>query len=159
MLLPLHNFDLPQVNFHTFGIGCIAQCALRVVRFPSNQTSWDMSWNLRLYKLFNIYLSLLVRLERKRDSWGNCEFQTLNPWFSLKYAPVSSPSSLNMPLYPPLLLIVSDTGPFWLQGHRTTQSAHCAMMGRHTITMCDDEIVRDAECNTQNILNGNFNTQ
>ena len=33
-----------------------------------------------------------------------------------------------MPLYPPLLLIVSDTGPFWLQGHRTTQSAHCAMV-------------------------------
>ena len=28
-----------------------------------------------------------------------------------KYGPVSTPSSLNMPLYPPLLLIVSDTGP------------------------------------------------
>ena len=38
-------------------------------------------------------MSLLVRLEGKRDSWGNCEFQTLNPWFPLKCAPVSTPSS------------------------------------------------------------------
>ena len=45
------------------------------------------------------------------DSWGNREFQTLDPWFPRKYAPVSTPSSLNMSLYPPLLLIVSDTGP------------------------------------------------
>ena len=30
-----------------------------------------------------------------------------------------------------LVLVVSDTGPFWLQGHRTTQTAHCAM--RNTI--------------------------
>ena len=38
-----------------------------------------------------------------------CDFQTLDLWF-LKYIPVSTPSSLNMPLYPPLLIIVSDTG-------------------------------------------------
>ena len=82
---------------------------------------------LRLNKLFNIYLSLLVRLEGKHDSWGNREFQILVPWFPLKCGPVSTPSSLNMALYPPLLLIVSDTGPFWLQSHRTTQNAHCAL--------------------------------
>ena len=76
-----------------------AQCAVWVVCFPSNQTSWDISQKLRLDKLFNIYLSILVRLERKHDSWGNCEFQTLDPWFPLKYGPVSTPSSLNMPLY------------------------------------------------------------
>ena len=33
-----------------------------------------------------------------------------------------------MPLYLPLLLFVSDKGPFWLQGHHTTQNAHCALM-------------------------------
>ena len=37
------------------------------------------------------------------------DFQTLNPWFPPKYATVSTPSSVNMPLSPPLLLIVSDT--------------------------------------------------
>ena len=84
---------------------------------------------MRLDKLFNIYLSLLVRLEGKHDSWGNREFQTLNPWFPLKYvcihqffpkyAPVSTPSSY---------CIISDTGPFWLQGHRTTQNTHCAVL-------------------------------
>ena len=39
-----------------------------------------------------------------------CDFQTLDTWFPLKYAPVSTPSSLNVPLYSPLLLIVSNTG-------------------------------------------------
>ena len=114
-----------------------AQCAFWVVCFPSNQTNWDISWNFHLDKLFNIYLSLLVRLEGKHDSWGNRESQTLNPWFSLKYAPVFTPSSLNMPLYPSLL-IVSDTGPFWLQGHRTSQSAHCAVQSRvsHSTNGC-----------------------
>ena len=46
----------------------------------------------------------------------------------MNYGPVFTPSSINMPLYPPLLLIVSDTGPFWLHGHHTTQSAHCAVV-------------------------------
>ena len=76
---------------------------------------------------YSTYLSLLVRLEGKHDSWGNREFQFLDLWFPPKYSPVSTPSSLNMPLYPPLLLIVSDTGLFWLQGHRTTQNSHCAL--------------------------------
>ena len=33
---------------------------------------------MRLDKLFNIYLSLLVRLEGKHDFEGNRDFQTLN---------------------------------------------------------------------------------
>ena len=37
------------------------------------------------------------------------DFQTLDPWFPPKYVTVSTPSSVIMALYPPLLLIVSDT--------------------------------------------------
>ena len=58
-----------------------AQCAFCQVCFPSNRTSWDISQKLRLDKLFNIYLSLLVRLEGKHDFEGNRDFQTLNLGF------------------------------------------------------------------------------
>ena len=44
----------------------------------------------------------------------------IHPFFP-KYAPVSTPSSY----------CIGCTGPSWLQGHRTTQTAHCAM--RNTI--------------------------
>ena len=40
-----------------------------------------MSQKLRLDELFNIYLSLLVRLEGKHDFEGNRDFQTLNLGF------------------------------------------------------------------------------
>ena len=36
---------------------------------------------MRFDKLFNIYLSLLVRLEGKHDFEGNRDFQTLNLGF------------------------------------------------------------------------------
>ena len=43
--------------------------------------------------------------------------------FPPKHASKSTPSSLNMPL----LFIVVDSGSFWIQGHRTEQSTHCAL--------------------------------
>ena len=76
--------------------------------------------------LLNIYLSQLVRVRGKYTFLSFSDFQTLNPWFPLKHAPVSTPSFLNMPLCPPLLLMVWDTGSK-IQGHRTEQSTHCAL--------------------------------
>ena len=61
--------------------GYTAQCALWVVCFPSNPTSWDISWNLCLDTSFNINLSQLVPLEGKLDFQGNRDFQTLNLGF------------------------------------------------------------------------------
>ena len=51
----------------------------------------------------------LVRVRRKYTFSSFSDFQTLDPRFPPKYVTVSTPSSVIMALYQPLLLIVSDT--------------------------------------------------
>ena len=80
--------------------------------FPRNRTSSDLPWNLSFGILLNIYLSQLVRVCGKYIFSHFCDFQTLDPWFPLKYTPVSTPSSLNMPFTHPFLLL------YRIQGHK-----------------------------------------
>ena len=70
------------------GIGAdIARTPLHNVHFvkyvylPTEQAETYLCVALRLDKLFNIYLSLLVWLEGKHDFEGNRDFQTLNLGF------------------------------------------------------------------------------
>ena len=75
-----------------------------------------------------------------------------------------------MPLYPPLLLFVSDAGSWKVQGHRTEQSTHCAMwhqdmyglfwkVSRYAISLWEETF---GEMNTQGVTHlwmcGRFST-
>ena len=92
-----------------FGHLSIALCAVRKVYFSAQPNNLKLILNFQNTILLNIYLSQLVRVRGKYTVLSFSDFQTLDPWFLPKYVTVSTPSSVIMPLYPPLLLIVSDT--------------------------------------------------
>ena len=88
-----------------------AQCVLCKVYFSAQPNKVKPILKFQKYwKILNIYLSQLVRVRGKYTFFSFSDFQTLDSWFPPKYVTVSTPSSLIMALYPPLLLIVSDTG-------------------------------------------------
>ena len=96
--------------------------------FPRNRISSDL--DLKIWVLVTRWTYICPSLiECAKNTFFHFffYFQSLDLWFPPKYAPVSTPSFLNMPLYPPLLFIVSDTGSQKIQEHRIEQSTHCAV--------------------------------
>ena len=74
-----------------------AQCVLCNVYFSAQPNKLRPILKFEFGIPLNICLSQLVRVCAKYICSHFCDFETLDTWFPLKYVPVSSPSSLNMP--------------------------------------------------------------
>ena len=74
-----------------------AHCVLCKVYFSSQPNKLRPILKFEIGIPLNMCLSQLVRVCGKYICSHFCDFETLDTWFPLKYVPVSSPSSLNMP--------------------------------------------------------------
>ena len=74
-----------------------AQCILCKVYFSAQPNKLRPILKFEFDIPLNMCLSQLVRVCGKYICSHFCDFETLDTWFPLKYVPVSSPSSLNMP--------------------------------------------------------------
>ena len=74
-----------------------AQCVLCKVYFSAQPNKLRPILKFEFGNPLNMCLSQLVWVCGKYICSHFCDFETLGTWFPLKYVPVSSPSSLNMP--------------------------------------------------------------
>ena len=74
-----------------------APCVLCSVYFSAQPNKLRPILKFEFGIPLNMCLSQLVRVCGKYICSHFCDFETLDTWFPLKYVPVSSPSSLNMP--------------------------------------------------------------
>ena len=78
-------------------IVAIAQCVLWKAYFSGQPNKLRPILRFEFGIPLKMCLSQLVRVCGKYICSHFCDFETLDTWFPLKYVPVSSPSSLNMP--------------------------------------------------------------
>ena len=119
---------LPQGELVKFGIGKLDMWHFKSLQFRVCtlfsiflRTTEQAQAYLKIWVLVSDWTYIFPSLfECAQNNFFHVFVIFKHPWYP-------TASSLNMPLYPSLLLIVVDTGSFWIQGHCTEQSTHCAM--------------------------------